>query len=102
MNDSANMSPKEEVVDSSSVHRAPKRTDFLFRVFYVGCILLILVEVDMQVTNLLFTESRHEYHALEKLPGFYSWFSFGGILLLVVIAKIMRKYLMRSEDYYDG
>jgi quinol-cytochrome oxidoreductase complex cytochrome b subunit len=55
----------------------------------------------MQVTNLLFEEHRHEYHDLEGLLGFYLWYAFGGIVLLVVIAKVLRRILMRPENYYD-
>ena len=79
----------------------PKRIDQLFKMFYFGCAILLLVELDMQLTNLVFKEHRHEYHSLEGLLGFYPIYAFGGIVLLVLVAKVMRKVLMRREDYYD-
>ena len=79
----------------------PKAIRNLFRVFYLGCVLLLLVELDMQVTNLVFQEHRHEYHFLEGWFAFYPIYAFGGIVLLVVVAKIMRKIFMRPENYYD-
>ncbi|HIF37930.1 MAG TPA: hypothetical protein EYQ69_01530 [Gemmatimonadetes bacterium] len=88
-------------MDISSSQEGGKQVDLLFKSFYLGCILLIFVEIDMQVTNLLFEEHRHEYHDLEGLLGFYLWYAFGGIVLLVVIAKVLRRILMRPENYYD-
>jgi len=40
-------------------------------------------------------------HAWEALPGFYALFGFVACVVLVLIAKEMRKVLMRDEDYYD-
>ena len=34
--------------------------------------------------------------------GFYAGYGFVACVLLVLIAKEMRKLLMRREDYYDG
>ena len=44
---------------------------------------------------------RHVIHAWEALPGFYPIYGFIACALLVLIAKQMRKPLMRKEDYYD-
>jgi hypothetical protein len=35
------------------------------------------------------------------LSGFYAFYGFVACVLLVLIAKQMRKVLMRKEDYYD-
>ena len=45
---------------------------------------------------------RHVEHPWEALFGFYSLYGFVACMLLVLIAKELRKVLMRSEDYYDG
>lgn len=44
---------------------------------------------------------RHVDHPWESLFGFYSVYGFAACVLLVLIAKQMRKILMRRDDYYD-
>ncbi len=44
---------------------------------------------------------RHVDHPWEALFGFYAIYGFVACVLLVLIAKEMRKVLMRPEDYYD-
>jgi len=44
---------------------------------------------------------RHVVHPWEALWGFYALFGFVACVVLVLVAKGMRKYLMRKEDYYD-
>ena len=44
---------------------------------------------------------RHVVHPWEALWGFYALFGFVACAVLVLVAKGMRKYLMRKEDYYD-
>ena len=48
-----------------------------------------------------FVIHRHVYHSWENLWGFYPIFGFVACVILVLIAKWMRTFLMRSEDYYD-
>jgi hypothetical protein len=44
---------------------------------------------------------RHVDHSWEALFGFYGVYGFVACVLLVLIAKALRKVLMRPEDYYD-
>lgn len=44
---------------------------------------------------------RHVVHPWEALWGFYALFGFVACVVLVLVAKGMRRYLMRKEDYYD-
>ena len=44
---------------------------------------------------------RHVIHDWESLWGFYPLFGFVACVTLVLVAKWMRKFLMRPEDYYD-
>lgn len=44
---------------------------------------------------------RKVYHAWEWLWGFYPLYGFVGCVILVLVAKWMRTFLMRSEDYYQ-
>ena len=43
---------------------------------------------------------RHVIHPWEGLPFFYPIYGFVGCTILVVIAKWMRRIIMRPEDYY--
>ena len=44
---------------------------------------------------------RHTLHSWEQLWGFYPLYGFVGCVILVLVAKWMRGFLMRPEDYYD-
>ena len=70
----------------------PANVKKVLRVFYVICAVLLLAD---------FALHRHVYHAWEGLWGFYALYGFVACVLLVLIAKEMRKLLMRGEDYYD-
>jgi len=45
---------------------------------------------------------RYVDHPWEALFGFYALFGFVACAILVLVAKELRKVLMRGEDYYDG
>ena len=59
---------------------------------YLVCGLLLLAD---------FVLHRHIDHPLEGLPGFYAVYGFLGCVSLVMVAKDLRRLVMRSEDYYD-
>ena len=44
---------------------------------------------------------RHVSHPWEAMFGFYAVYGFVACVLLVLLAKEMRKLLIRREDYYD-
>ncbi len=44
---------------------------------------------------------KHPYFAVETVFGFYAIYGFVMCVGLVLLAKLMRKLLMRDEDYYD-
>ncbi len=74
------------------------RPDFvkrLFQVFYVLAGLLLLAEI------LLGRATEHP-HPYEGPFGFYAVYGFLSFWFLVLLAKPMRKLLIRSEDYYEG
>ncbi len=64
----------------------------LFTAFYVLCGLLVLLEVVVD---------RHEAHPWEGLPAFYPLYGFVSIVVLVLLAKLLRRAVMRPEDYYE-
>ena len=45
---------------------------------------------------------KHSYFEAENFFGFYAIFGFVVCVALVLAAKGMRVFLMRSEDYYDA
>jgi intracellular septation protein A len=47
-----------------------------------------------------FVGERVVHHPLEEWPILYPVFGFVGISLLILIAKGLRRLVMRSEDYY--
>ena len=70
----------------------PSNVTLLLRTLYVICALLLILD---------FFLHRHVAHAWEELPGFYAIFGFAACVTLVLVARQLRKILMREEDYYD-
>ncbi len=48
-----------------------------------------------------FVVDRHVVHPWEALTGFFAVFGFAACVVLVLLAKEMRKTVMRREDYYE-
>jgi membrane protein YdbS with pleckstrin-like domain len=72
----------------------PRNVRRLLYVLYSICVLLFAVE---------FLYPRHALHAWDSWPGFYAGYGFVGCVLLVLIAKLLRRFLKRPENYYaDG
>lgn len=69
-----------------------ENVDRLLYAFYAVCTLLVVIDLFIH---------RHIYHPWERLIGFHAWYGFASCWILVVIAKQMRRALMRGEDYYD-
>ncbi|GAB4357364.1 MAG: hypothetical protein Kow006_25120 [Gammaproteobacteria bacterium] len=70
----------------------PKNVQRVLRLFYAICALLFVVD---------FLFHRHVIHPWEQLWGFYAIFGFIACVALVLVAREMRKVVMRREDYYD-
>lgn len=70
----------------------PRNVRFVVRALAVSCVLLVLADLAIH---------RHVINPLESLFGFYAFFGFIACVVLVLLAKEMRKLLMRSEDYYE-
>ena len=64
----------------------------LWGVTVVGVLLLL--------ADLLF--HRHIYHSWERIWGFYGIFGAVAIVVLVQLAKGLRKLVKRDEDYYES
>jgi len=70
----------------------PNNIKWLLRGFYAICILLVIAD---------FIIHRHVGLAWEKIPAFYAIYGFVACVILVILAKELRKIVMRKEDYYD-
>ena len=70
----------------------PKNIKRVLHLLYGSCALLFALD---------FVIHRHVMHDLENLWGFYPAYGFVGCVVLVLVAKWMRGFLMRPEDYYD-
>ena len=70
----------------------PHNVDRLVYAFYGVCGLLLLIDGFVP---------KHGPFAIEHIYGFYGIFGFLACVALVLIAKQLRRVLMRSEDYYD-
>lgn len=64
----------------------------LIRVFMGLCVLLFVAD---------FFVDRKIHQPAERVPGFYAIYGFIGCVVLVLVAKQMRKVVMRDEDYYE-
>lgn len=70
----------------------PENVKRVLYALYTVCGLLLALD---------FIVHRHVYHSWEKLWGFYPLYGFIGCVLLVVVARGMRIFLMRAENYYE-
>lgn len=70
----------------------PENVNRLLRGFYAVCALLFVLD---------FVIHRHASRVWEGLPGFYAIFGFVACVVLVLVAREMRRLLMRREGFYD-
>lgn len=70
----------------------PGSVDLIVKAVYAVCALLVVAD---------FFVHKHGPFAIEHLFGFYAWYGFIACVGLVLAAKMMRRALMRAEDYYD-
>ena len=70
----------------------PRNVKKLLIILYVVCALLLLTDVFYH---------KHAIISLEESFGFYGIYGFVACVILVLIAKEMRRLLGREEDYYE-
>ncbi|MCW8861921.1 MAG: hypothetical protein OQJ87_10910 [Rhodospirillales bacterium] len=70
----------------------PRNVKRLIRGFFVACVAVLALDLVFH---------RHAVHPWESLFGFHALYGFGACVALVLIAKELRRILMRGEDYYD-
>ena len=64
----------------------------IVRIFLAVSIALLLLDLVIH---------RHELFSWEAWFGFYGFYGFVACVGLVLAAKVLRKLIMRREDYYD-
>ncbi|MEN8130836.1 MAG: hypothetical protein ABFS45_11710 [Pseudomonadota bacterium] len=84
--------PDKQNAEKQYLFDNPRNVSRFLTGFYIVCGILLLLD---------FVFHRHTTHPWENLSGFYAIYGFVACVLLVLIAKEMRKVLMRKEDYYD-
>ncbi len=70
----------------------PKNVKLLIRSLYASCFILFAMDLVID---------RHIYHPWESFVGFYAFYGCLSCVVLVLIARELRKVVMRDEDYYD-
>ncbi len=70
----------------------PGNVKKLLIILYVVCALLLLTDVFYH---------KHAIISLEESFGFYGIYGFVACVILVLVAKEMRRLLGRAEDYYE-
>ena len=85
--------PSPHPGDEKHFFDSRERTRRFFNAFYVICGVLVVAELVID---------RHVEHAWERLFGFHALWGFVSFWFLVLVAKQMRKLLIRPEDYYAG
>ena len=88
--------------DRQHVFDRPRNVRRVLRALYGACVLVFLLDI----VNLILRwtgghELRHAERSWEGFPGFYTIYGFVSCVLLVLVAKQLRRALMRGEDYYD-
>jgi hypothetical protein len=81
----------------------PRNVRRVLRGLFAVCAALVLLDVVSFLLHMFagFGSLRHEEGPLDWLPGYYPVYGFVACALLVLIAKELRKILMRDEDYDD-
>jgi hypothetical protein len=70
----------------------PANVERIVRAVYLICAALVIADVFVP---------KHGPFAIEHVFGFYAWYGFLACVGLVLAAKVLRRVLMRPEDYYD-
>ena len=99
MSEKINEKANENANENAGFFDQPGNVRLVLRIFYAACAVLVLLDL----FSLRHGEHplEHKEHPWEWIFAFYAVYGFVGCALLVLIAKVLRKVLMREEDYYD-
>ncbi len=80
----------------------PRNVRLVLRILFALCALVFLLDiVNFGMQWLDAGELREAHHPWEHWLGFHPIYGFVACVALVLIAKELRKILMRDEDFYD-
>lgn len=85
------MSQQESQQEKKHIFDDPANVKRVIYALYAVCAVSLLGD---------FVVHRHVDHPWEAWFGFYCVYGFVACVILVLIAKEMRKVIMRGEDYY--
>jgi hypothetical protein len=81
---------------SSESQRWLDRSQNVTRIYYALWVIgIVLVVLDVVV-------HRHDDIGFAEFFGFYAWYGFCACAALVLVAKLLRRVVRRSENYYDA
>jgi len=73
----------------------PANVKRLLKIFFILCGIFFVLDV------IFFFVHKHSEFSFDGWFGFFSVYGFVSCSLIVIIAKELRKVLMKPEDYYD-
>ncbi len=80
----------------------PRNVRLVLRILFAACAVVLALDIVSLGMQLLDAgELRHADHPWERWLGFHPIYGFVACVALVLIAKQLRKILMRDEDFYD-
>lgn len=71
----------------------PKNVKRLLVIFFITLAVLLLVD---------FFIHKHAEFDWEAVPCFFAAYGFVSCVLLIFVAKVLRRIVKRDEDYYDA
>ena len=92
INESKSKNMNDEQDEKIYFFDKPENVKRVLNVFYTLCVILVLAD---------FVVHRHIGLVWENIPAFYAIYGFVACVALVVVAKLIRKIVMRKEDYYN-
>ena len=70
----------------------PRNVKRFLVIFYISLAVLLIVD---------FFIHKHAEFSWEGVPEFFAVYGFGSCVLLIFIAKLLRLFIKRDENYYD-
>ncbi|MCF8061934.1 MAG: hypothetical protein K9M82_05410 [Deltaproteobacteria bacterium] len=70
----------------------PENLRLFLRLFFAGLGVLLIAD--------LFVHKHGEFY-WENVPGFFAAYGYVSCVLLVLVAKVLRRLIRRDENYYD-
>ena len=78
-----------------------EKESWLDRPRSVDKIILVVAILSLALLAADFFYEKHGHYSWEEWPGFYALFGFLSFVVIDVGGKVLRKLVMRDEDYYD-